>query len=295
MEHNIIIDKKRHVYSLRGKNVNLIDITGSLSDVWEGKIFSFEDKIYLKKEHKLYFLAEHVVSCFNIVDKTSHQRKFELAENSHLSIKSEIYDIKLLDKVFSPYLDWMSNPREKPVLFLQLENEDFFRVLIEDKNGHIFMSREKTFYLDEHKKLLSWNNRVFYNKIRSNKTFEMMLFQLLFANENYLIFSYFFEGITFAIALRKNGTMKLLGSFPKIHEFPKATLLKLQDSIYHLKKNDFSVITPSCYSDSSYSIDKDGTVVHHYTIECYGAPNISCHDTYRLIDKKYQLVKREDK
>ena len=294
MEKKIIIDDK-DVFSFDGKKLKSLGQACEMKDIWQGKIFAVENNIYLKTGDEFSLLVENFDKVHEAEIGEPAQKQFELMGDVLVMVDDDVAGIRKLDKAYAPYLDWTLSWKEKPILFVERYEDDVMFVVIEDENGDIRLSDQKAVYFDGYAVAFCWNCKI-YRYASQSKTFYLSSLRMLVEKDNYLVFADDCgdNEHSLAIAVGKDGKAMLLCEEPEIVETQNATLLKSSDDVYHLKKDELCCVTNACYSDNSFFIHDDGTVVHTYTIEQSDAPDISSEDTYRLVNGNYKLVKRED-
>lgn len=301
MEKKIIINDK-DVFSFDGKKLKPLGKVCEMEDIWQGKIFTVDSNIYLKTGNKFSLLVENFDTRFKMEISSFAQKQFELVHGVLVMVEKDVAGIRKLAKAYAPYLDVKLSWKEKPILFIEREKDDKFFVVTEDENGNIRLSDQKAVFIDKYSNLFCWNYRI-YNFSFDSEEFYLSSLHLLFEGDSYLVFSNDdvigddedYNSHSAAIAIGKDGKVTPLGGVPELKETQNAILLKSSDGVYHLKKDELCCVTNACYSDNSFFIHDDGTVVHTYTIKQSDAPDISSEDTYCLVDGDYQLVKREDK
>lgn len=300
MEKKIIINDK-DVFSFDGKKLKPLGKACEMEDIWQGKIFTIENNLYAKKGDEFSLLVENFDSIYVVEIGEPAQKQFELVHGVLVMVEKDVAGIRKLAKAYAPYLDVKLSWKEKPILFIEREKDDKVFVVIEDENGNIRLSDQKAVFIGKYSNLFCWNYRI-YNFSFDSVEFYLSSLHLLFEGDSYLVFSN--DDVidddeddnehSAAIAIGKDGKLTPLGLEPEIVELPNATVIKSSEGVYHLKKDELCCVTNACYSDNSFFIHDDGTVVHTYTIKQSDAPDISSEDTYCLVDGDYQLVKRED-
>ena len=281
MEKKIIINEQ-NVFSFDGKKLIPLGQACVMEDVWQGKIFTIENNLYAKKGDEFSLLVENFDSIYVVEIGEPAQKQFELVHDVLVMVEKAYLDVKL---------SW----KEKPILFIEREKDDKVFVVIEDENGNIRLSDQKAVFIDKYSNLFCWNYRI-YNFSFDSVEFYLTSLHLLFAGNNYLVFRNDYDENdnehSAAIAIGKDGKVTPLGGVPELKETQNAILIKSSEGVYHLKKDELCCVTNACYSDNSFFIHDDGTVVHTYTIKQSDAPDISSEDTYRLVDGHYQLDKQ---
>ncbi len=297
MEKKIIIDEQ-NAFSFDGKKLKPLGKAYVMENIWQGKIFAVEKNLYVKKGDELSLLVENFDSIYKAEIGEPAKKQFELVHGILVMVEKGVAGIRKLAKAYAPYLDAKLSWKEKPIFFIEKEKDDKVFAVIEDENGNIRLSEKKAVFIDKDSNFFCWNYRI-YNFSFDSVDFYLTSLHLLFEGDSYLVFSNDDDeddnSHSLAIAIGKDGKVALLGEEPEIVKTQNAILLKSSEGVYHLKKDELCCVTNACYSDNSFFIHGDGTVVHTYTIEQSDAPDISSEDTYRLVDGDYQLVKREDK
>ena len=296
MEKKIIINEQ-NVFSFDGKKLIPLGQACVMEDIWQGKIFTIENNLYAKKGDEFSLLVEDFYDVYVVEIGEPAQKQFELVHDVLVMVEKGVAGLRKLAKAYAPYLDAKLSWKEKPILFVEREKEDKVFVVIEDENGNIRLSDQKAVFIDKDSNFFCWNYRI-YNFSFDSVEFYLTSLHLLFAGNNYLVFRNDYDENdnehSAAIAISKDGKLTPLGLEPEIVELPNATVIKSSEGVYHLKKDELCCVTNACYSDNSFFIHDDGTVVHTYTIEQSDAPDIPREDTYRLVNGNYKLVKRKD-
>ena len=296
MEKKIIIDEQ-NAFSFDGKKLKPLGKAYVMENIWQGKIFAVEKNLYVKKGDELSLWVENFDSIYKVEIGEPAKKQFELVHGILVMVEKGVAGIRKLAKAYAPYLDAKLSWKEKPIFFIEKEKDDKVFAVIEDENGNIRLSEKKAVFIDKDSNFFCWNYRI-YNFSFDNVDFYLTSLHLLFEGDSYLVFSNDDDeddnSHSLAIAIGKDGKVALLGEEPEIVKTQNAILLKSSEGVYHLKKDELCCVTNACYSDNSFFIHDDGTVVHTYTIEQSDAPDISSEDTYCLVDGDYQLVKRED-
>ncbi len=285
----IIVDEKRNAYSFDGKQLKHLGEIISMRDVWKGKVFAFGNDFYLKTEEGFSLLAENAYPLMFEKEDDFALKQFELIGDVLVMNTPNVAGFQKLDKAYASFLT-SSAKNEKPILALYKRADHSVFVLVEDEMGNIRQTKKPSTLLGDSLYLLGWNYRIYFH---DHSFFKLKPFELLFAGDNYLVFSC--DDIEkHTVSLNKDGDLTFLGTSPKITRVSDATLLEVTEGVYHLKEDDCIRIICCTSIDEYYSIEKNGDIFNFYVREQSDAPDLSCKDTYRLVNGAYQLVKRED-
>ena len=293
MEKKIIIDDQ-NVFSFDGKKLKPLGKSCEMKDIWQGKIFTVEKKLYAKKGDEFSLLVENFDKVYEAEMVKPAQRQFELVGDVLVMIDNGVSGIRKLSKTYAPYLDRTLSWKEKPILFVKREKDDEYEVLvvIEDENGNIRLSEQKAFrfWALASVLVLCWNCKI-YRCASQRNTFYLSSLRLLFEGDNYLVFAEDCgdNASCTAIAIDKNGKMTPLGVDSELKKTQNATLLESSDGIYHLKQDEFSCVIKACYSGVSFIICEDGTICYVYKSIFPDGSIAFCHDLYHLVDGNYKF------